>query len=99
MDCGPRCTENPVIDLNLSGATRWGLNLLALLGGVVALRLGESIFIPTVIAVLLASILWPAASWLHDRLHFRWGLACMIVIGGLIVLNLLITFGFALSIT
>jgi predicted PurR-regulated permease PerM len=88
-----------VIHLNLTDATRWGLNLLALLGIVVALRLGESIFIPTVIAVLLAAMLWPAVSGLHHGLRFRWGIACMVVIGGLVVLNLLISMGFALAIT
>lgn len=88
-----------MINPSLGEATRWGLNLLALLGAVIALWLGKTIFIPTVIAVLLAAMLWPAASWLHHRLHFRWGLACMVVIGGLIVLNLLVTFGFALSVT
>lgn len=88
-----------MVNPTINEATRWGLNLLALLGGAIALRLGETIFIPTVIAVLLAAMLWPSASWLHHRLHFRWGLACMIVISGLIVLNLLITLCFALSIT
>lgn len=85
--------------MNLSDTTRLGLNLLALLGVVVALRLGESVFIPTVIAVLLAAMLWPAADSLNRRLSMPWSLACLSVVLGLVLLNLLITFGFALAIT
>src|SRR5262245_40153038 len=51
--------------LNLSSATRWGLNGLILVGLSLALHLGRSIFIPTVIAVLLAAMLWPAVVWLN----------------------------------
>ena len=63
------------MNLNLSAATRIGLNVLALLGAAVALYLGQSIFIPVTISALLAVILWPAASWLHRRLKFPWFLA------------------------
>lgn len=83
----------------LTPATRWGLNLLGLLGAVVALRLGETIFIPTVIAVLLAALLQPATNWFHRQLRLPWGLACLISVGGLVVLNLLVTLGFALATT
>jgi AI-2 transport protein TqsA len=87
-----------VINLNLSDATRVGLNLLALLGIVIALRLGESIFIPLVIAVLLAALVWPSADWLNRRMRLPWSLACMLVVGGLVVLNLLVTTGFVLAV-
>jgi predicted PurR-regulated permease PerM len=90
--------EIDVANINLNAATRLGVNSLILLGGVLALYLGRAIFIPTIIALLLGAILWPAAVWLHHRLHFRWGVACMTVIAGLILLNLLITLGFALAI-
>ncbi len=53
------------MNLNLSTATRWGLNVLILLGIIGALYLGRSIFIPTIFALLLATLLWPAAVWLH----------------------------------
>jgi predicted PurR-regulated permease PerM len=76
-----------VINLNLSTATRIGLNLLALLGVVVALRLGESIFIPTVIAILLSAILWPMAKSLQFRFRMPWFLSCFAVLG--IVLTVL----------
>ena len=54
-----------MINWNVSTATRWGVNALILLGMVLALYLGRSILIPTVIALLLAAMLWPSASWLH----------------------------------
>jgi predicted PurR-regulated permease PerM len=56
-----------VISPNVGAATRWGLNGLILLSLSVALYLGRSIFIPTVIALLLACMLWPAVRWLHQR--------------------------------
>ncbi|MCS6852147.1 MAG: AI-2E family transporter [Gemmataceae bacterium] len=85
--------------MNLSDATRIGLNLLALLGAVLALRLGESVFVPTVLAVLLAALLWPAATWLNHRLRLPWSLACLLVVVGLVFLNLLVTTGFVMAVT
>jgi AI-2 transport protein TqsA len=86
------------MNLNLSAATRIGLNVLALLGAAVALYLGQSIFIPLTISALLAVILWPAASWLHRRLKLPWFLACLTVILGLVLLNILVFTGFALAV-
>ena len=40
------------MNLNLTAATRIGLNVLALLGVAVALYLGQSIFIPATISAL-----------------------------------------------
>jgi predicted PurR-regulated permease PerM len=55
-----------VINPNLmSGATRWGVALALILALAVGLYLGQSIFIPLVIALLLAAMLWPAANWLN----------------------------------
>jgi predicted PurR-regulated permease PerM len=75
-----------VINLSLSTATRWGVNALILLGLALALHLGRSILIPTVIAVLLAAMLWPAVKWLNVkgvplpglsfRGHFPWLIPC-----------------------
>jgi predicted PurR-regulated permease PerM len=48
---------------------------------------------------LLASVLGPGALWLHRKLRIRWTLACVTVIFLLLVLNLLITFVVARSIT
>jgi predicted PurR-regulated permease PerM len=84
--------------LNLNSATRWGLNLLALLGGVLALYLGQSIFVPTIIALLLAAMLWPLVRGMHTGLRFSWGFSCMLVVMGLVALNLFITLGFVVAI-
>ena len=86
------------MNLNLTHATRIGLNIVALLGFSLALYFGKSIFIPIVIAAILAVILWPAASWLTYRLHFPWVLSCFTVITGLIILNLVVFIGFAAAI-
>jgi predicted PurR-regulated permease PerM len=85
------------MDFNLTSATRIGLNVLALLGLAIALRLGESIFIPLVISVLLAAILWPAAEWFNRR-GLPWGVACLLAVAGLVLLNLVVTLGMILSV-
>ncbi len=87
-----------MVSVNLGTVSRWGLNFLALLGFFIALRLGESVFIPAIIALLLAALLWPIVYWLHHRLRLPWSLACMVVLTGLILLNVFITVGFAASI-
>jgi AI-2 transport protein TqsA len=86
------------MNLNVTAATRIGLNVLALLGASVALYLGQSIFIPLTISALLAVILWPAASWLHRKLRFPWFLACLTVILLLVVVNLGVFAGFAFAV-
>src|SRR5262249_57537674 len=86
------------MNLNLTSATRIGLNVLALLGVAVALYLGQTIFIPVTISALLAVILWPAARWLHRKLKFPWSMACVTVIVLLILLNLLVFARFALPV-
>jgi predicted PurR-regulated permease PerM len=58
--------------LNLTGATRWGLNAVLLLGLVLALYLGRTILIPMVIALLLAALLWPAARRMNDGVPLPW---------------------------
>jgi predicted PurR-regulated permease PerM len=79
-------------------STRWGMNLLAGLAVVMGLYFGAAIFIPFVFAAILASVIWPAADWLHRKLHFGWTFSCLLVVGGLVTLNLLITANLALSI-
>src|SRR5829696_1292572 len=86
------------MNLNLTTATRYGLNILALLGVAVALWLGRSIFIPLTIAVLLAAILYPAARWLNHRLLIPWFLSCLGIILGLVAVMLVIFFSFAASV-
>ena len=86
------------MNLNLTTATRYGLNVLALLGTSIALYLGSSIFIPVTISVLLATILYPAASWFHSRLRFPWFLACLVSILGLVFLHLAVVTAVAASV-
>src|SRR5687767_5898214 len=72
-------------------ATRLGFNILMLLAAGIALRLCHSVFVPTIIALLLACVLAPWAVMLQQRLKIRWALACVTVIFGLIVVSALIT--------
>lgn len=87
-----------MIDLNLTTATRIGLNCLGLLGVAIALWLGDSIFVPLTIAVLLAAILWPVVQWLNRRLRIPWGVACAIAVGLLLLMFAIVTLAFALAV-
>src|SRR6476620_1282496 len=86
------------MNLNLTSATRVGLNVLALLGAAIAFYLGQSIFIPLTISALLAVILWPAASWLHRKVRMPWFMACLSVILLLVLINLAVFAGFAVAV-
>lgn len=82
----------------LNTASRIGLSVLLLLAGVVALRLGESFIVPILIALMLATVLGPAAWWLHETLKIRWSLACVTVVIGVVLANVLITAVFSASV-
>lgn len=86
------------MNLNLTTATRIGLNLSALLGISVAFYLGASIFIPVTIAVLLASVLFPGARFLHDRLYVPWFFSSLVTLLSVLVLFLGIFAAFAIAI-
>lgn len=86
------------MNLNLTTATRIGLNVSALLGASVAFYLGQSVFIPIVLASLLAVMLYPAAGWLHRHLKLPWFLASLTMILVLIVINLVVFTGIAVAI-
>ena len=88
-----------MIHLPFNAATRLGINVVVMLAGVVALRLGHSVFIPTIIALLMAAVLGPAANWLHRVLKIRWTLACLAVITGLILVNIGLMIIFTLAVT
>lgn len=88
-----------MIPSNVTTFTRAVLNLLGLIGLVVALRWGEAIFIPSVMAVLLATLLWPTARWLHLRWAFPWSIACTTVVTGLVVVIIGVSIAFTLAIT
>ena len=87
------------MNLNLTTATRIGLNVLALVAICAALYLGAKIFIPITIAVLIAAILWPAANWMTEKLRIPRFVACLSMIIGLVALHMLIigVFTFAIA--
>lgn len=87
-----------MITLPSTPTTRVGINVAILLAAVVALRLGQSIFVPTIIALLLAAVLGPGALWLHRKFRMEWTLSCLTVISGLVLLNLLIMLVFIFAI-
>jgi predicted PurR-regulated permease PerM len=86
------------MNVNITNVTRIGLNLLALLGAIVALRLGESVFIPLVFALLLATILWSSANRLHEYYKLPWALACLMSVTVLVLFNLILTLWFIFAI-
>ena len=86
------------MNLNITTATRYGLNILALLGMSVAFYLGSSIFIPLTISILLATILYPAARWMNARLRLPWFIACLVSVLMLVVLHLAVFSAIAASI-
>ena len=85
-------------NVSLNSTTRWGINVLLLLAGVVALHLAQSVIIPLLIALMLAALLGPAAAWLHRVVKIRWSLACLTVIFGLLLFNALLTLIFGVAI-
>ncbi len=86
------------MNLNLTIAMRVGLGIVAGLGAATSLYLGRSIFVPLVIAILLASLLWPFTSWLNAKLKFSWPFSVFVAIGGLLLLNALVFTAFAVTI-
>ena len=83
----------------LTTAGRIGLNVLLFLAGMVALRLGESVVVPLLVALLLATVLGPAASWLHENAKMQWSAACVTVMVAVVAVNVLIFFMFSASVT
>src|SRR5215470_7118884 len=90
-------TQAGPIMVNLNTATRVGLNILIVFGVIVVLRLGATVFLPLIIALLLAAVLGPAALWLHRKLKFNWTLACTTTVVALIALFVLISLVFVFS--
>src|SRR5262249_988717 len=87
-----------MITLPSNPTTRVGINVAILLAAVVALRLGQSIFLPTIIALLLAAVLGPGALCLHRNLPLEWTLSSLPLISGLLLLTLLMMLVFVLAI-
>jgi len=86
------------MNLNLTTATRYGLNVLALLGISIALYLGRSMFIPITIAAMLAGMLYPSAQRLHQRYRLPWFFACLSTVMIMVFIGLGIFAGFVLAI-
>lgn len=87
-----------MISPSLNPVARWGIAVAGVLAIVILLRLGEAFFVPPVIALLLAAVLWPATRWLHERMHMPWSLASLTMVSVLILLNVVVTLAFAMSI-
>lgn len=86
------------MNLNLTLATRVGLNICAIFGISAALYVGGSIFIPVVFSILLASVLFPFAKKLHERLLLPWFFACLSALLVVVVLTLVVIGAFAWAI-
>jgi len=86
------------MNLNLTHATRIGLNLSAMLGIAVLLKLGASLFIPLILSVLMASILYPGARFLNTRWGMPWFFACVMVLLAAVALFILVFVAFAIAI-
>jgi AI-2 transport protein TqsA len=86
------------MNLNLTTATRIGFYILSALAIAAMLYLGASIFIPITIAAILASVLFPGARFLHDRLYLPWFFSSLITLSGVIAMLLFIFGAFAIAI-
>ena len=62
------------------------------------LYLGASIFIPLTIAAILASVLFPGAKFLHDRLYLPWFFSSLITTPLVIAMFLFVFGAFAIAI-
>jgi predicted PurR-regulated permease PerM len=89
--------ERFMFPLPLAGKV--GLYVLLLLAGVVALHFAEAVVVPLLVALLLATVLGPAAVWLQKKLQIRWLLACVTVVTGLVVVNILLFGAFSAAVT
>ncbi len=93
------CTRGHcAMNLNLTLATRIGLNLCAIFGISAALKLGGSVFIPIVFSVLLASVLYPFAKFMHEKLALPWFFSCLFALLGLVIIHLVVIGAFAWAI-
>ena len=84
-------------NVSLNSTTRVGVYVLLLLAGVLALHLAQSVIIPLLIALLLAAVLGPAAVWLQGTFKLPWFVACLLVVFGLVLFNVLISLVFVMA--
>jgi predicted PurR-regulated permease PerM len=64
---------------------RWGINFLAVFGVIVALALGKPLFVPLVVALMLAAVCWPVVEMLRVRWWLPQGVAAIVVMVGLVL--------------
>jgi len=86
------------MNVNLTTATRIGFYILCALAIAAMLYLGASIFIPITIAAILASVLFPGAKFLHDRLYLPWFFSSLMTISFVIAMLLFVFGAFAIAI-
>ncbi|MBX9679443.1 MAG: AI-2E family transporter [Gemmataceae bacterium] len=80
-------------------ATKLGLNILYLLAIILALHWGQRLIVPVMMSLVLAALLGPGAGWLHRTLKIRWSLSCLVVICGLLIVNILMTVVFGMTVS
>lgn len=81
----------------INPATRAGLAAIILLGLSVALFVGKAVFVPLVLSLLLAAMLWPVIAWLHRR-GIPWSLGCILVVTGFMLVTLAISLALTFSV-
>jgi|688.fasta_scaffold271406_1 AI-2 transport protein TqsA len=86
------------MNLNLTPATRYGLNILGLVAVTVALYFGASVFLPVTISTLLAACLWQPAEWIHKSFRLPWFTSCVLVILLVVVFSMAIFVSLATSV-
>src|ERR1700681_1865948 len=84
-------------NISLNSTTRLGVHVLLLLAGVLALHLAQSVIIPLLIALMLAAVLGPVAGWVQRTVKIPWSVACLLVILGLLLFNVLMSLVFVLA--
>ena len=60
-------SDKPMIQNTFNWGHALGINVVVMLAGVVALRLGPTLLIPAIIALLMAAVLGPAAGLAAPR--------------------------------
>jgi predicted PurR-regulated permease PerM len=68
---------------------RMALGFLAVLGIVLSLYFGRAFFLPVVISLLLAAVIWPPVNYLHHHWRMPRALAGLVVIAGCVALTVL----------
>ncbi|MER3415725.1 MAG: hypothetical protein C4297_05870 [Gemmataceae bacterium] len=68
-------------------AVQWGVGLLVLFSLTLALHFGQALFLPLVIALMLATVLWPPVQYLTHRFHLPRSVSSVLVILALVLVS------------